>query len=374
MSFYKDRHLPEPADEHFPQDVAELETLVVGASKGVPRLPVGAGEHLRESAIGEQRFEAVRTERCDHILELDRQSNLVRVEAGIRWGDLRDKLAEEGYDLQRYRPYPEASTVGGLLARRHPCPVQWRAGDLREGCVALSSVSPTLGDYRYLQAPRKASGPDLRHLFMGGEGLLGVILNVTLSVFKPFPGRVFEWQADSAQAAVAKMGELTDRGIRPTWCDWKLSRGRFRAVVYAPTRLLDAMVKRLRAHYGEQVSFGLRDRAISIRRQLEGDMPGRRSRDSAKRSLALTYSLADLGQAVDALTGVDDIEIVDWSAHTAVAYVTFDDVPDDGWQADEFGRALDVQPIVGGPAQTWPEWAQKLKGSFDKNRRLAVGP
>ncbi|MFP4599213.1 MAG: FAD-binding oxidoreductase [Persicimonas sp.] len=370
-NFYKTHHLPKPVAEHVPATTAELEDLVTGDHDGPPRIIVGGGEHLREAAIGEQRFEAVRTEGCDGVLELDRESNLVRVEAGIRWADLRERLREDGYSLDRYRPYADTATVGGLLARHHATPAHRFSGDLREGCVGLSAVSPTLGEYRYMRAPRKASGPDLRHLFMGGEGLCGVILEATLNVFKPFPGRRFEWSASSASDAVRIMGELAGRGVRPHWCHWKRSAGLFRAVIYAPTRLLESTAERLRAHYGEEFSVANGDAVRELRRGLESNMPGRRSGEAAERTAELTFSLAHLGPAIDALEGAEDIDIVDWSPHAATAVVEFDEplASETQWPA-----ALDIRHVVGGPDLHWPEWAQVLKSRFDGDRRLAVGP
>ncbi len=375
-NFYKKRHLPKPKAEHFPEDVVELEHLIAGrgGSADVPRIVIGAGQHIREQAIGEKTFEAVRTERCNHILKLDRQSNLVRVEAGVRWGELRAKLREDGYSLHAYRPYPQAATVGGLLARRHPGQAHRLSGDIREGCVALSAVSPTLGDYRYLEAPRKASGPDLRHLFVGGEGLLGVILNATLSISKPFPGRLFEWEAPTATDAAQKMGELGERGVHRAWCHWKRSEGRFQAAVHAPTRLLDAMIHRLHAHYGEEFDARGEDAVRELRRSLEAGLPDQRSRKGAERTVALTYSLAHLGEAIDGLEGGSEVEIIDWSAHAATAFVEFDEVPEEGWKPEVYERALEIRPIVGGPRVMWPEWAQRLKAQFDDSRMLAVGP
>jgi FAD/FMN-containing dehydrogenase len=374
--FYRRRQLVGPTAEHFPEDVVELEHLIAGrgGDADVPRVVVGDGQHIREEAIGERRFEAVRTEKCDHILKLDRESNLVRVEAGIRWGELRKKLRDEGYSLHAYRPYPESATVGGLLARRHPTQAHRLSGDIREGCVALSAVSPTLGDYRYLEAPRKASGPDLRHLFIGGEGSMGVILNVTMSISKPFPGRLFEWDAPAAADAVQKMRELGERGVHRVWCHWKRSEGRFQAVVHAPTRLLDATAQRLRAHYGEEFEVGGEDATRTLRRSLEADMPEQRSRKGAERRVALTLSLAHLAQTVDSLEGAREVEIVDWSAHAATVFVEFDEVPQDGWPVDTWQHALEIRPIVGELSVVWPQWAQRLKGEFDKKRMLAVGP
>lgn len=391
-TFYSARHLPNPLNEYWPKDVDALRVLLLEENAAFGRVLFGGGQHLRGQLLGERPFEAVRTDHCRRILELDRHSGLVRVEAGIRWGDLREKLREDGFSLHNYRPYPEASSVGGLLAKQSAGPAQWLSGDLRAGCVAISAISPRLGAYRYLEAPRKACGPDLRHLFIGGEGLLGAILDVTLQIQRPFPARLMGWQASSATEAGALMQAMNEVGLRPSWCHWKRSTARFHAIFHAPTRLLDALVERFQSGFVARESRGRialptiegDDPVREFRRELEWDMPEQRSRDAAERTLAITYSLTHLGMAVDTLRGVEEVEILDWSAHGATAFVTFEDLaalteamllvaaPGDG----ATHMALAMRPIIDDPATAtqWPAWTDALKQQFDPDQRLAVTP
>lgn len=392
-TFYKARHVPQPAEEHWPEDSDALNRLVVDSPEGVGRVIFGGGQHIRPRLVAGRPFEAIRTDNCHRILHLDRDSALVTVEAGIRWGDLREKLREDGYSLRNYRPYPDAASIGGMLAKHCPGEPYWLGGDLREGCVSISAVSPNLGQYRYLEAPRKACGPDLRHLFMGGEGLLGAILDVTLSVRKPFPARLICWEATTASDAVACVRALSECGLRPTWCHWKQSAGQFHAVINAPTRLLDAMVDRVQgglfavgsAHGFPPPEIKGDDQARDFRQELEWDMPEQRSRKSAPRTLALTYSLADLGPAVDAIGDKVEVEIMDVSHHGATAYTVFKDVETsrDFMGSEACQIALHAQPIVEmadesgdleSPRPDWPQWSEKLKDKFDPKRRLAMGP
>lgn len=391
-TFYSARHLPNPINEYWPKDVDALRTLLLEENASFGRVLFGGGQHLRAQLLGERPFEAVRTDHCRRILELDRHSGLVRVEAGIRWGDLREKLREDGFSLHNYRPYPEASSVGGLLAKRSAGVAHWLSGDIRAGCVAIAAVSPRLGEYRYLEAPRKACGPDLRHLFIGGEGLLGAILDVTLQVQRPFPARLMSWHAASASEAAALMQAMSEIGLHPAWCHWKKSTARFHAIFHAPTRLLDALVERFQSGYIARESRARialptiegDDPVREFRRELEWDMPEQRSREGAERTLAITYSLAKLGLAIDALGDVEDVEILDWSAHSATAFVTFDNLaaltramalvatPGDG----ATHHALAIQPIIDTtdtPTQ-WPSWTNVLKQQFDPDQRLAVTP
>lgn len=388
-TYYSARHVPPPVEEHWPRDSDALNALILQAPGGVGRVIFGGGQHIRAQRLAARPFEAIRTDHCHRILRLDRESALVTVEAGIRWGDLREKLREDGYSLCNYRPYPDAASVGGLLAKHSPGEPFWLSGDLREGCVSLSAVSPGVGAYRYLQAPRKAAGPDLRHLFMGGEGQLGAIVDVTLSVQKPFPARLIIWQAPSATHAVACVRALSHSGLRATWCHWKRSAGKFHAVIHAPTRLLDAMVARVQAGLLTLDSapnlpaptIEGDEQAREFRQELEWDMPEQRSRSAAPRTLAVTYSMADLGAAIDALDASEDVEIMDFSSHGATAFITFKDLAaardflnSAAAQVALHARAIIEAGSTDSPDLDWPKWSETLKNEFDPNRRLAMGP
>jgi hypothetical protein len=121
------------------------------------------------------------------------------------------------------------------------------------------------------------------------------------------------------------------------------------------------------------------DAARDFRRELECDMPEQRSRERAPQTLALTYSLARLGPAVDAIENAREVEILDWSAHAATAFVVFDDAaaPSAFSNPENWKQAMDVRAIAAAAPPDepeWPEWARALKGQFDQTRRLRVGP
>ena len=213
-TFYDKREIPQPKSEWWPDDAGELRECL--SDVDTPRVLLGDGQHIRTPVVGERSFDVIRTEKCRRIISVDRESKLVRAEAGIRWSDLQEELVERGLSMERYQLYPATATVGGLLGRFASVHRELWDGDIRTGCVALSATAGG-DDYRYIAAPRKASGPDLRWLFVGAEGLAGAILDATLVTWAPSSARLFTWKLESFAEAVKIVREMWDAGVNPSW-------------------------------------------------------------------------------------------------------------------------------------------------------------
>ena len=162
-------------------------------------LLLGHGGALRAGAIGERRFDALHLSGCDAVLEVDQHSGLARVEAGLTWGGLQEALGRLGLGVQRAPLMAWGATIGGFLGAYQPPAMTFGEGALPARCAGLMGLTAS-GLYTVRTAPRKASGPDLRHLFIGAEGAHGVILEVTISVAPLQPGRLYTLPAPDVGA------------------------------------------------------------------------------------------------------------------------------------------------------------------------------
>ncbi len=371
-SFYDERLLPMPDREYRPEDAAQLRELVEGAGERRPEhalVVVGGGEHLRASAVGERRFEVVRTRGCDRIRAFDAESDTIRAEAGVTWGELREAVEAEERSLARYRLEPEGATIGGLLARWQPLERQWRGGDLRAGCIGLRTASPGGAGYSYLPAPRKASGPDHRYLHVGGEGALGVVLEARLTVAPRQPGVLLEWEAPRVGRAVEAFRMLDRLDVRPAWCRWSSSEQSFEAAVRGPAELLEAWVERIGRESVEPSSISRGERVEARRRELEAAHPAARSSAGAADRHRVVWPLSQIGEAVEAVSeACDEIVVLAWGRQRAAAYL------EGGSQIETSVAALARRRIVDDGEAVWPTWVQRLKAELDPEGRLAVGP
>lgn len=154
--------------------------------------------------------------RMRRLLALDRESMTATLEPGLRGPEAEALLAAEGLMLGHYPQSFEFATVGGFAATRSSGQSSAGYGRFDDLVVALRVATPS-GEVHLGRAPRSAAGPDLRHLFLGSEGALGVLTEVTVRV-RPLPAaRVYEgwgWPDFDTGAEAARV--LAQADLLPT--------------------------------------------------------------------------------------------------------------------------------------------------------------
>jgi FAD/FMN-containing dehydrogenase len=151
--------------------------------------------------------------RLDRIRELDPLSNTVTAEAGV----VLEKLHDAADAADRLFPLTLASQgscqIGGNLSSNAGGTGVLAYGNARELCLGVEVVLPTgevLDDLRKLR--KDNTGYDLKDLFVGGEGTLGVITAAVLKLFPKPKGREVAWAGvASPEAALALFGLAEER-------------------------------------------------------------------------------------------------------------------------------------------------------------------
>jgi FAD/FMN-containing dehydrogenase len=146
--------------------------------------------------------------RMQRIRQLDAANLTVTVEAGCVLQTLQEACEEAGF-LYPLRMASEGScTVGGNLGTNAGGTQVLRYGNTRELCLGLEVVTAAGEVWSGLSGLRKDNtGYDLRHLFIGSEGTLGVITAAVLKLY-PLPKSMLTAYAavPSLDAAVALLG------------------------------------------------------------------------------------------------------------------------------------------------------------------------
>jgi D-lactate dehydrogenase (cytochrome) len=177
-------HQPAPPDAvAFPETTAEVAAIVAacGAAR-VPIVPFGMGSSLEGHVNAVRGGVSIDLTRMARVVRLSVEDLDLTVEAGLTHRRLNDHLKNTGL-MFPVDPGADA-TLGGMTATRASGTTAVRYGTMRENVLGLTVV---LADGRVIhtggRARKSSSGYDLTRLFVGSEGTLGVITEVTLRLY-----------------------------------------------------------------------------------------------------------------------------------------------------------------------------------------------
>ncbi len=175
------RYYPNPFDAvALPRDEAELTRVLEWCDKErIAATPYGGGSSVvggvEPPADGDWRGSvSIDLTRLDRVLEVDRASRAARVQGGVLGPSLEDQLRPHNYTLRHYPQSFEFSTLGGWIATRsggHFATLYTHIDDFVESVRVLT---PT-GIVESRRLPGSGAGPSPDRMFIGSEGILGII-------------------------------------------------------------------------------------------------------------------------------------------------------------------------------------------------------
>ena len=196
------------------KDVSKV--LKWASEKGVPVTPWGAGSAVTGAPLSAQGGLSLDLSQLIATIEINNTNHTVRVEAGKRGDTLEHELNAKGFTLNHSPQSLGRSTVGGWLATRSSGQFSSRWGSIEDLCQSFTIALPNGDLVPFPSVPRASAGPDLRHLFLGSEGVLGVILDVTLRIFEIPETRVYETlRFDKLEHGLDTLRRIMQSGLRP---------------------------------------------------------------------------------------------------------------------------------------------------------------
>src|SRR3954470_7731959 len=202
-----------------PGSVAEVADILKLANEtSTPIVPQGGNTGLVGGQIAQHGEIVLSLNRLDRIREVDAVSNTITVEAGATLARVREAAAQVDRLYPQLLPSEGSCTIGGNLSTNAGGTAALAHGIARSHALGLEVV---LADGRVMNNLNKLkkdnTGYDLKNLFIGAEGTLGVITAAVLRLV-PRPKSVeTAWAAiPSVQAAVDLLvlaTELTAGGV-----------------------------------------------------------------------------------------------------------------------------------------------------------------
>lgn len=211
---------PSPAAVVYAESKEDVASIIEYANKNsinvVPRTGSSGTEGGLETVV--ENSIVLDASRMNKILDINTEDMQATCECGVPLQVLEDQLREQGYTTGHSPQSKPIAQMGGLVATRSIGQFSTLYGGIEDMVVGLEAVFPEYGLTRIKNVPRRAAGPDIRHVVIGNEGALCFITEVTVKIFKYYPenNEYFGYLIDDMKTGFSILREVVVRGFKPS--------------------------------------------------------------------------------------------------------------------------------------------------------------
>jgi alkyldihydroxyacetonephosphate synthase len=182
----------------------------------IPRTGATATEGGLESAVPDSVI--IDGSAMNEIVSIDAYNMQATCQCGVPLQVLEDRVRELGLTTGHSPQSKPVAHMGGLVATRSIGQFSTLYGGIEDMVVGLEAVFPGGQVTRIKNVPRRAAGPDIRHVVIGNEGALCFITEVTIKLFPYFPeNNVFlGWTLKDMATGFAVLRDVMVNGYKPS--------------------------------------------------------------------------------------------------------------------------------------------------------------
>lgn len=183
---------------------------------GVPRTGASATEGGLETVV--KNSVVLDGSAMNKVISIDIRNMQATAQCGVPLEVLENQLRAQGYTTGHSPQSKPLAQMGGLVATRSIGQFSTLYGAIEDMVVGLEAVFPNGTITRIKNVPRRAAGPDIRHVIIGNEGALCFITEVTVKIFKYMPENnlFYGYVLDNMQTGFNILREVMVEGYRPS--------------------------------------------------------------------------------------------------------------------------------------------------------------
>ena len=182
----------------------------------VPRTGFSALEQMLESA--KENHIVLDGSEMNEIIKIDDVNMQLTCGAGVELEYVENIVRKQGLTTGHSPQSKPLAQMGGLVATRSIGQFSTLYGGIEDMIVGMEAVFPNGEITRIKNVPRRAAGPDIRHVIMGSEGALCFITEVTVKLYPYMPenNRFHGYTLDDMKTGMAILREVMVSGYKPS--------------------------------------------------------------------------------------------------------------------------------------------------------------
>ena len=177
------RPAPDPLCVVRPTSVEQVQAVVnLARESGTALTPFGLGSGVVGGVIADPDTIILDMSAMNQVREVDEHNLIAHFDAGKNGLEAEQHVQQSGLTIGHWPQSIALSSVGGWVTMRASGQFSTAHGNIEDIIYGVEAVLPDGTLVNAGKAPRASAGPDLRHVFLGSEGTLGVITGVSLGL------------------------------------------------------------------------------------------------------------------------------------------------------------------------------------------------